>query len=251
MRPSFFLCIALLSAALAASPSPEPERPYLVIEETTSPNEKYAVVWSLPEGPALDWDKFRRGERNSDHLPDFKEAVVADNLIELKSGKVLASVASGYWALPGRDAGSSLKFYPDDEFMEVAWSAKSDFVVVLHRLRSGPQWGSMRAFRIEQRAVLRRLENGHELEAAARAHLKKVYRKEYLRREEIPSLSFDNLKSLGGASFSVNVSAPMVNEFGNRTYKGSIIQFELRPDKKGRLSLHVLGFSERDLEEAS
>lgn len=240
-----------LTATLAASPSPEPERPYLVIEETTSPNEQYAVAWALPKGPALAWEKFRRGERDSNYLPGLKDAEVADNLIELKSGKTLALVASGYWALPKKDAGADLKFHPDDEFLEVVWSAQSDFVVVLHRLRSGPEWGSFRALRLENGAVVGQLENGDELEAAVRAHLKKIYRRLFARQRDEPTVRFSDVKSLKGARFSLSAIVSLINESGNRDHKGSNIRFELRPDKKGRLSFHVLGFSELDLEEAS
>lgn len=118
MKPSLSLCLTLraggrLTATLAASPSPEPKRPYLVIEETTSPNEQYAVAWALPKGPAL----------------------------------------------------------------------------------------------------------------------------------------FSDGKSLKGAKFSLSAIVSLINESGNRDDKGSNIRFELRPDKKGRLSFHVPGFSELDLEE--
>ena len=169
-----------------------------MIEGTISPNEQYAVAWALPHGPALDWEQFRRGERNSDYLPDLHDTAVADNLIELKSGRTLAPVASGYWALPeGKTAGADLKFRPDDEFLEVAWSAQSDFVVVLHRLRSGPEWGSLCALRLAHGAVVGQVEDGRELEAAARAHLKRTYRREYERQAGQPALRFADLKSLG------------------------------------------------------
>ena len=132
----------LLSAASAQ------ERPYLVIPETTSPNEQFAIAWTLPKGPPLDWEKFRTGERKSDKLPDFADprSEIEDNLIELKSGRMLAAVSSGYWALPGNDYSSGLKYRTDDEWMEAAWSPQSDFVLVLHSLRAGPAWGWLRGF---------------------------------------------------------------------------------------------------------
>ncbi len=129
----------------------EPERPYLVIPETTSPNEQYAVAWTLPKGPPIDWKKFRTGERKGDRLPDFADprSEIEDNLIALKSGRKLATVSSGYWALPGGegDYSSGLKNRPDGEWMEVAWSPESNFVLLLHRLRTGPAWGSLRGFK--------------------------------------------------------------------------------------------------------
>ena len=51
--------------------------------------------------------------------------------------------------------------------------------------------------------------------------------------------------------FSLNAVANLENKDGNRSYRGSIIKFELRADKNGKLSLHVLAFSKIDLEEAS
>ena len=253
------LRVALLALwpvlALSAPPNTEPERRYLVINETTSPNGEYAVAWTLPKGPQIDWEKLRSAERNSDYLPDLGNSnshiEVEDNLVELKSGRMLAMVASGYWALPEGSAGAGLKVHPDDEFMEVAWSAQSEFVLVLHRLRSGSAWGSLCAVRIADGAVAGQLENGAELEAAVRAHLEKIYPREYGQDKDHLDLRFEDVKSLGGPRFSLNAIAALTNENGNRSYKGSTIKFELRGGKEGKLILHVLGFTEMDLEEAS
>lgn len=237
--------------ALSGMPNAEPERPYLVIAGTTSSNGRYAIAWTLTKGPQIDWEKFRAGERGSDYLPNFEKPAneIADNLVELDSGRKLAAVASGYWALP--EGLSGPKFHPDDEFLEVAWSAQNDFVLVLHRLRSGSAWGSLRAVRIADGAVSGQLENGAELEAAVRAHLKKIYPREYAQHKDHLGLRFDDVKSLGGPRFSLNAVAALTNENGNRSYKGSTIKFELRSGKNGKLILHVLGFTEMDLDEAS
>lgn len=237
--------------ALSAPPNTEPDRPYLVIAETTSPNGRYAIAWTLPKGAQIDWEKFRAGERGSDYLPDFEkpENQIADDLIELDSGRKLAAVASGYWALP--EVGSGPKFHPDDEFMEVVWSGQSDCVLVLHRLRSGPDWGSLRAVQLKDGAVVSQLESGDDLEAAVRSHLKKLYRQEYERGKDHLNLRFSDVKSLGGFKFSLKGIAHLVNKYGNGVYQGATIKFELRPGQKGNLSLHVLGFTELDLDEAS
>jgi len=240
---------------LSAPPNAEPERRYLVISETTSPNGDYAVAWTLPKGPQIDWEKFRSGERNSDYLPALENSKshteVEDNLVELKSGRTLAKVASGYWALPEGSAGSGLKFHPDDEFLEVAWSAQSDFVLVLHRLRSGPDWGSLRAVQLKDGAVVSQLESGDDLEAAVRSHLKKFYRQEYERGKDHLNLRISDMKALGGSKFSLRAVASLENKYGNRSYRGSIITFELRAGKTGKLSLHVLSFTKIDLDETS
>ena len=100
-------------------------------------------------------------------------------------------------------------------------------------------------------AVAGQLENGDDLEAAVRAHLKKIYPREYERDKDHLDLRFEDVKSLGGPRFSLNAIAALTNENGNRSYKGSTIKFELRGGKEGKLILHVLGFTEMDLEEAS
>lgn len=251
-------CLAVLVVwplRVALTAPPETERPYLVIEETTSPNGQYAVAWMLPKGPQIDWEKFRSGKRNSDYLPDLDNPKggieVEDNLIELASGRKLATVATGYWALPKSDTSSGLKFQPAEEFMEVAWSAQSDFVVVLHRLRSGPEWGSLRAIQLKDGAVVNKLESGEDLEAAVRSHLKKLYRQEYERSKDHLNLRISDLKSLGGSKFSLSAVANLENKDGNRNYGGSIIEFELRPGKSGKLSLHILNVTETDMDETS
>lgn len=244
-----------LTVALSTPANAEPERPYLVIQETTSPNGQYAVAWTLPKGPQIDWEKFRSGERSSDYLPDLdnpkSEIEVEDNLIELKFGRKLATVAVGYWALPKGDTNSSLKFQSAEEFMEVAWSAQSDVVLVLHRLRSGPDWGSLRAVQLKDGAVVSQLESGDGLEAAVRSHLKKLYLQEYERGKDHLNLRISDVKSLGDSKFSLRSVANLENKDGNRSYRGSIIKLELRAGKNGKLSLHVLSITRIDLEEAS
>lgn len=244
-----------LRVALTAPPNSELERPYLVIEETTSPNGQYAIAWTLPKGPQIDWDKFRSGERSSDYLPDLddrkSDIEVEDNLIELKFGRKLATVAAGYWALPKGDTSSGLKFQSAEEFMEAAWSVQSDFVLVLRRLRSGPKWGSLRAVELKDGAVVRQLESSDGVAAAVRSHLKKLCRQEYERAKDHLNLRISDVKSLGGSKFSLSAVANLENEDGNRSYRGSIIKFELRAGKSGELSLHVLSVTKMDLDETS
>jgi hypothetical protein len=236
-------------------PNAEPERRYLVISETTSPNGDYAVAWTLPKGPQIDWEKFRSGERSSDYLPDLdnhkSDIEVEDNLIELKSGRKLATVATGYWALPKSGISSGLKLQSAEEFMEVAWSAQSDVVLVLHRLRSGPEWGSLRGVQLKDGAIVSQLESGDDLEAAVRSHLKKFYRQEYERGKDHLNLRISDVKSLGGSKFSLRAIANLENKDGNRRYRGLAITFELQAGKNGKLSLHVLSFTKTDLDETS
>jgi len=244
-----------LTVAPSALANSEPERPYLVIEETTSPNGQYAVAWTLPKGPQIDWERFHSGERGSDSLPDLdnpqSDIEVEDNLIELKSGRKLATVAAGYWALPKGDTSSGRTFQSAEKFMEVAWSAQNDFVLVLLRLRSGPEWGSLRAVQLKDSAVVSQLESGDGLEAAMRSHLKELYRQEYERSKDHLNLRISDVKALGGSKFSLSAVANLENKDGNRSYRGSIIKFELRAGKTGKLSLHVLSITKLELDEAS
>ena len=92
---------------------------------------------------------------------------------------------------------------------------------------------------------------GHDLEAALRAFLKKRHRQEYERVKDEPNLSFWDLKSLGGFRFSLNGIAKLQNKYGNGIYRGATFKFEIRPGKEGKLSLHLLGFTELDLDEAN
>jgi len=240
---------------VSAPAAPEAERSYLVIPETTSPDGRYAVAWALPKGPQIEWDKFRAGERASDDLPRFVDPrnEIEDNLIELKSGRKLAKVSSGYWALPegkGSDS-SSFKYHTDEESFEVAWSPPSAALLVLHGRAGGADWGSLRAFQIEAGSVVNQIECGRDLEAALIAHLKKGHRQEYERGKDHLNLRFDDLKSLGDLQFSLNGVANLENRNGNRVYRGATIKFELRPGAKGKLRVHILGFAELDLDEAS
>ena len=103
--------------------------------------------------------------------------------------------------------------------MEVSWSAQSDFVLVLHCLRSGPEWGSLRAYQLEGGAVVRQLENGDVLEAVVRSHLKKRYPKEYERGKDHLYLRISEVKALGGSKFSVRAVGNLENKYGKRGYR--------------------------------
>ena len=94
------------------------------------------------------------------------------------------------------------------------------------------------------------MECGRELEAALRALLKKRHRQEYERVKDDPDLRFSDVKPLGGSRFSLRGIVKLENEDGNGIYRGVTIRFELRPGQEGKLSLHVLGFTELDLDEA-
>ncbi len=142
-------------------------------------------------------------------------------------------------------------FRPDNEFMEVAWSPPSDFVLVLHHWRGRPERDSLRAFQLGAGAVVSQMDCGRDLEEALRAFLKKRHRQEYERVKDDPNLRFSELKSLGGSRFSLNGIAKLLNEYENGIYRGATFKFELRPGKEGKLSLHVLGFTELDLDEAN
>lgn len=244
-----------LAAAFSASSAAGPERPYLVIPETVSPDGQYAVVWTLRKGPQIEWEKFRTGEWKSDRLPAFADprSEIEDNLVELKTGRKLATVSTGYWALPGGegDDGSGLKYRTEDEWLEVAWSPESDCVLVLHRLRTGPKWGSLRGFQLKAGAVLGRLECGRDLETALIGHLKRMHQQEYERGKDHLNLRFSDVKSLGGLKFSLSGIANLEGRDGNRVYRGATIKFELRPGSKGQPGLHVLALTELDLDEAS
>src|SRR4030095_11733652 len=169
MKLLFLGAFALLS--VSALSGEEAKRDYLVIEKTASPNGKYAIAWTLPKGPKLDWEKFRSGESGRNNVPielydTERDIEVENHLIELRSGRKLAKLGSSFWALPD---GS----HPNHELLEIAWSAKSDFAVVLQHLRF--EWGSLEAAHLKDGAVVGQLHFAEELDAALRTRLKKLY----------------------------------------------------------------------------
>jgi hypothetical protein len=211
-----------------------PEHSYLVISETTSPDRRHAVAWTLSKAPeSVNWDKFRSGDGDRDDLPDFEETGVQNNIIDVKSGRKLATLTSAYWELPDLAR-------PNHEGMLVAWSPKSDYVVVLHQLRFENY--SLDAVQIKDGAASGTLSFLKDLEKVVRGHLAKAYAKQYPRDKDAIVIGFGDLKPLGGGKFSLVAysGAPKrINE--NILSDDSTITFELLPGKKGRLELRVLG----------
>lgn len=223
----------LILAALSMHAAAGPKHPYLVIRETTSPDGKHAVAWTLPKEPeSVDWEKLRSGDGDRDDLPDFEETGVQNNIINLKSGRKLATLASAYWELPDWT-------HPNHQGMVVAWSPKSDYVVVLHQLRFENH--SLDAVQIKDGAASGELSFLKDLEKAVRGHLAKTYATQYPRDKDVIVIGLGDLKPLGGGKFSLVAYSGQPKSINDEILSDdSTITFELRPGKKGRLELQVL-----------
>lgn len=226
--------IGFLSFALLLPVSADTKRPYLIMEETTSPDGRYAVAWTLPKEVDMDWDKLRSGDSGREELPDMEEAEIQNFLIDVKLGKKLAPLNSACWSLPARGQSNRAT-------LSVVWSPGSDFVAVLHKLRFYNC--SFEVVQLKGGAVVGALSFLQELENAVSRHLPKTYPKQYLRDKDVIVIEFGEVKSLGGGKFSLEASSGQLKRIDDNVLSDdSIVTFELRPGEKQKLQLKVLGF---------
>ena len=76
-----FLLVVGISVGARAAGS------FVVLENTSSPNGRYAFAWSAPEKYKIDWAALSRGEMTALPNPaDFADAV-ENYLVDLKAGK--------------------------------------------------------------------------------------------------------------------------------------------------------------------
>jgi hypothetical protein len=207
--------------------------PFVVLENTSSPNGRYAFAWAAPQKYKIDWAALNRGEisalPNSD---DFADAVI-NYLVDLKDGKILATFHRAQaWELPDGRHGNHRD-------LEVAWSPNGELVVAIYSLKW--QYESFQGFRIAPSGVAT-VEIGKPLEAAWRQHLSKRAGRRYKQRADLLAISFSELKAMETeGNFAVHALAEIPKSASEDDAFEEKLIFTLQPKTKGQLSLEIRG----------
>jgi hypothetical protein len=233
-----FAAVGLLFVTLSPIEAQTSKRPYVICKGTESPDGRYVVAWSLEKDVGWDWDKLNEEETSFDEMPNMDDVVVEGRIVNVESGAVMAKFPCDYWVSPSGGR-------PNRHFLNVAWSADSQFVVVAHQLRFTT--ASMDAIRFKDGVVAGQLSFCDTLEKAVRAHLKKSLGKSYDRYQEAIVVGFGDLKSLGGGKYSVaSYSGEPKRMDPKIPFEDDVVTFEVTPGPKGKLALKLLSIKKTE-----
>ena len=211
--------------------------PFVILENSSSPDGRYAFAWGAPDKYKIDWAALSRGETRAVPNPaDFGDAV-ENYLVDLEAGKILAKVPGARaWRLPD---GS----HSNHRDLQVAWSPNGEFAVAIYSLKW--QYKSFQAFRITPAGVAT-LEIGKKLETAWRQHLSTIAGQRYTDWAHLLAISFGELKPLSKeGSFGVRALAEVPKSASNDDAFEAKLMFALQPHPDGKLSLSIRDLAQR------
>jgi hypothetical protein len=224
----FLLVVRISAGAFAAGP-------FVVLENTSSPDGRYAFAWGAPEKYKIDWAALNRGETTALPNPaDFADAV-ENYLVDLKAGKILAMLRGAQaWRLPD---GS----HSNHRDLQVAWSSNGEFAVAIYSLKW--QYESFQGFRISPASVAT-VEIGKPLETAWREHLSKTAGQRYKERADSLAISFGELKAMENeGTFGVRALAEIPKSASEDDAFEEKLVLTLQPKAEGKLSLEIRDLS--------
>jgi hypothetical protein len=226
-----FLLVVGITVQTFAAP------PFVVLENTYSPDRRYAFAWGAPEKYKIDWAALSRGEKTALPNPaDFADAV-ENYLVDLEAEKIVATLRGAQaWRLPDGSHGNHRD-------LEVAWSPNSEFAVAIYSLKWN--YESFQGFRITPAGVAT-VEIGKPLEAAWRQHLSTTAGQRYKQRADLLAISFGELKAMENeGSFAVRALAEVPKSASENDAFESELRFALQPSAEGKLSLKIHSLGKR------
>ena len=226
-----FLLVVGISAGVCAA------EPFVVFENTSSPDGRYAFAWGAPEKYKIDWAALNRGEMTALPNPaDFADAV-ENYLVDLKAGKILATLRGAQaWRLPDGSHGNHRD-------LQVAWSPNGEFAVAIYSLKW--QYELFQGFRIAPEGVAT-VEIGKPLETAWRQHLSMTAGQRYKQRADSLAISFGELKATENeGTFGVRALAEVPKSASENDAFEEKLVFTLQPQAQGRLSLEIRDIAKR------
>ena len=229
-RTAFCLLLVVgISAGVRAA------APFVVLENTSSPDGRYAFAWGAPEKYKVDWAALNRGETTVLPNPaDFADAV-ENYLVDLKAGKILATLRGAQaWRLPDGSHGNHRD-------LEVAWSPNGEYAVAIYSLKW--QYESFQGFRITSAGVAT-VDIGKPLETVWRQHLSKTAGQRYQQRADSLAISFGELKAMENeGGFGVRALAEVPKSASENDAFEERLVFTLQPRAEGKLSLEIRDLS--------
>jgi hypothetical protein len=224
----FLLAVGISADACVAGP-------FVVFENTSSPDGRYAFAWGAPEKYKIDWAVLNRGETTALPNPaDFADAV-ENYLVDLKAGKILATLSGAQaWQLPDGSHGNHRD-------LQVAWSPNGEFAVAIYSLKW--QYELFQGFRITPEGVAA-IEIGKPLETAWLQHLSKTAGQRYQQRADSLAISFSELKPMENeGTFGVRALAEVPKSVSEDDAFEEKLVFTLQPQAEGKLSLEIRDLS--------
>ncbi len=232
MKRLIFTLMAALGLASAGLAWGGPS--FLVLDETTSPNGRYAFAWGLPQKYTVNWDELRKGITDpSDALGDFSQDV-ENYIVDVNAEKILAKLPSAQaWRIPGGARGNHRD-------LQVRWSCRSDLAVAIYSLKWG--YDSFQAFRVIDAKASAPVDIGTPMEKAWRNYLEGKTGDRYRSRKDSLVVSFGSIQVGRGWIFSVKADAEIPKSDATEdTFPEGRIRFALSPVGDTGLELKVLG----------
>jgi hypothetical protein len=205
--------------------------PFVVLENTSSPDGRYAFAWGAPEKYKNDWAALNRDDTTALPNPDDFADAVENYLVDLKAGKILATLRGAQaWRLPDGSHGNHRD-------LQVAWSPNGEFAVAIYSLKW--QYESFQGFRITPAGVAT-VEIGKPLQTAWLQHLSKTAGQRYKQRADSLAISFSELKPTEDeGTFSVRALAEVPKSASEGDAFEEKLVFTLQPQTEGKLSLEI------------
>jgi hypothetical protein len=206
------------------------EPPYVPLNHTNSPKDRYAFAWRLPAKLKIKWDSLIQGDDRV--LPKGYEDHVQNVLVDLETKKVLAMVpkAQAYEA-PDGSTGNHRQ-------LDVAWSADADLAVAIYSGKWSYQ--SATAFRVTPKGAIT-IDAGKPLESAYRQELLAKDGKRYEQRKDALAISFTELKTgTDAGTFTVIANAEIPKSDADAdAFESRLLRFAIVPDSAGKMAVKI------------
>jgi hypothetical protein len=230
--------------------APAGPKPYLVFEQTASPDGHYAIAWGLPKHPDV-WAKVceldseapagsdLKGEDSQEGNEEVFQRVVdvaedvENYVVDLREGKIVHKLQSARGPESEPEYFVAASTHPNRHDLEVVWANTGKFVLINHTYR----WDcvTFRALPVEDKHVGPELDLNKPLGDAVRRFIAKSFPAGSGYSKKDLNISFSDLKQVSDASFSAHSEAVIGKEWSS---DGADLEFAIIP-VNDRLTLKI------------
>jgi hypothetical protein len=236
--------------------NPNAVKPYLVFEETKSPDGRHAVAWGLPKHPDV-WAKVWQfdqehpadtelSDENSKQAHEVFESVsnvaqdVENYIVDLGEGKIIRKLDCP--RAPGVTAERELEpeywgggfYHPNRHFLEVVWARAGNLVLVNHTYRWDCVTFCAVLIRADKPALA--VDLNKKLNEVVGNFVAKSFPRHFQYSKKDLNICFSEVRQLSDTRFSAHVEAVVEKYWSS---DGAIIDFALTPSAAG-VTLKVL-----------
>jgi hypothetical protein len=253
------LCLIAFLFAVATcysqAESPSETKPFLVFENTKSPDGRYAVAWGLPKHPDV-WAKVCQfeGEHPLDseltdeaekQANDIFEGVndvdvakdVENYIVDLQEAKIIAKLDCSRGtsdSMPNYFVAGNLR--PNRHNLEVVWSRAGDLILANHTYR----WDCITfcALQVRDGKAGPAVDLRKKADEAVRNFVAKSFPRHFQYSKKDLNICFSDVRQLGDTKFSTHVEAVVEKYWSS---DGTTVDFALKASGENKLTLTVLG----------